>query len=583
MRAARLATWARRARYPFLFAMATLAGLSAVLLLLVLMERERIGSFALDRPPAAARSEPQRRLIAGVVDVHLRRHLSDEQVALRAASWADFARGVGAEVRSLSASDGDGITGLDAVDVLIVPGLVGLDGAERRSLERALRAGKGLLVAAGGDLIADEALTLQSPFWRRLLAEPPRLHVFDRRTRLPVGRDLPFRGGLPRGAGVLFAPGARVLLDEAAASLPIRWGRAGAGRWVHFGFDPAGVPPDDHDRATVSAVLGGAFSWLGRTPVAETLPWPGGRAATLLVTVTSDGRPLPPGLTDLLAGRGVPWTLTHAPGGSGAAALPAAVDLATRGDPARAPRGLPADDQARLLAAARATTRLAFGQNPRGYAPPGERVDEHTLGALARTGFDYLLAGADPRLLQPDIYWSDRLVVRIPRTADDDLGYALRAGQGAPEALRRADLHRVFAAGGLFTLHLDAAALARPGALDDLRTLLDEALAYDPWRTHAADLATWWRRRAQIQTSVEAPHPHRLLLRLSNVGDAPVHELAVRLQLPTPAPRVDVELSHWRRTLGSHHRVVHTPGSDELVIITRLPAGANEVLHLEWP
>jgi hypothetical protein len=86
-----------------------------------------------------------------------------------------------------------------------------------------------------------------------------------------------------------------------------------------------------------------------------------------------------------------------------------------------------------------------------------------------------------------------------------------------------------------------------------------------------------------VVSTVEAVRPHRMVLRLSNVGEEPVEALAVRLQLPGPAARVDMALAHWRRTLGTDYRVRHTPGSDEVVVVADLPAGANEVLHLEWP
>ncbi len=559
----------RRWRYPFLFAMATLAGLAATLALFVLMERDRLGSYTLDRPPAPARAA--RRPVAGIVDVHLRRQLGDARVARIVASWTAFVGGVGADVRHLSASDPEGIAGIGAVDVVVVPGPVGLAPAELHAIEAALVAGKSLLVATGGGMGAGDALAFRAPLWRALLAEAPAVRALPTPTFLVVGRDVPFRGDLPRGAGVR-VDGA--LLD--APGLPIRWGHVGAGRWVLFGFDPAAVASESRDRATMSALLGGAFAWLGGGPAVEVLPWPAGRPAALLVTVASDGRPVPADLA-------VPWTLTYAPvgPGTGAAALPATVDLATRGD--GAPCGRPREDQARIVAAAADAARRAWPERtPRGYAPPGDRVDGDTLAVLADAGFEYVLAAGDT--LQPDLVGAR--LVRLPRTADDDLGYALRTGDADPAALlraRRADLERVVAAGGLFTLALDGATLERPGAADALGELLDDARRHDAWTASAGDIAAWWRRRSGVLATVASPTPHRVVLRLSNVGDAAVEDVAVRVHLPEPASRVDMELAHWRRTSGADYRVEHAPGSDALVVIANLPAGANEVLHLEWP
>jgi hypothetical protein len=277
---------------------------------------------------------------------------------------------------------------------------------------------------------------------------------------------------------------------------------------------------------------------------------------------------------DLLAERGIPWTLTYAPArpAVGAPPLPATVDLATRGDGSRAPCGLPAAEQARIVAAAVESTRRAWpDRTPRGYAPPGGRIDDGTAAALGDAGFEYVFASADA--LQPDVVWtrSSSLLVRIPRAED------------APPPDRRAALERASTAGGLYTLALDDDLLATPGAVDALRDLLDAARRDDPWVAPAADVAAWWRRRARVVASAEAPDPHRVVVRLSNVGDEPVDDLAVRLQLPEPAARVDLELAHWRRTRDTDYQVRHTPGSDEVVVVAHLPPGANEVLHLEWP
>ncbi|MCK6528236.1 hypothetical protein L6R50_12000 [Myxococcota bacterium] len=625
------------------------------LLLFVLVLEDLLGAWQLDQGGSAVLRR-QDELRVGVVDSSLRRLWSPAVAEASVQNWREFLKGVGATATVLPANGQGGFDGVDDVDLVVVPTPEGLTSSERRALQHAISSGKGTLFAISSHMHDDQGILLQDTFWRRLLnLRSARIHTFDRRVFLPFEGGSPFLGSIPRGEGIYFTAGSKVVgmtFEADAAPIPpsptvvaasplpedegsppgtplyeriygeeegelpgvdrvqTRWGRIGEGRWVFFGFDPAGVPPDSPSRRPVSRMLVQSFRWLSSRPVFEVQPWPRGAGVAVMLAVDLTGGDTAPAEADLKLRRlDVPVTWFYGPDvfvrgahtpREGGLAAPAG-EIATRG----LDRGLFRDrdwkDQERELVDAREQLVSLFREEDRdrvvdGLMPPGEAYDEDALRALHAAGYEYVYGGRDARGMVPDLrhlpapfwrFWQKSPpVVLVPRTVEDDLGIALAAGDTDPWTItaRYADaFERVEPIGGLFTITLHQEFFASPDAVPALEALVGRLKREGVWFATAADVARWWRRRGAVGVTLEAGANHRLVVRVTNGGTETVRDLALRVHLPEPADTTVLKLGHWRRSQLGRFELIHAPSAEHCDIIApALEPGANEILYLEW-
>jgi hypothetical protein len=129
-------------------------------------------------------------------------------------------------------------------------------------------------------------------------------------------------------------------------------------------------------------------------------------------------------------------------------------------------------------------------------------------------------------------------LLMLPRTGDDDiaaLGPRRSQDPAAVAALLESEFRWIRALGGLYALSYHSQLLAKPVHLPALARLA-RTIASDStvWIATAADVATWWRGRSQLQTSVRLADKNKLVITVRNRGQTGVRGGVIRVHQPSP-------------------------------------------------
>jgi len=200
--------------------------------------------------------------------------------------------------------------------------------------------------------------------------------------------------------------------------------------------------------------------------------------------------------------------------------------------------GIPYETQlSRLQTTQRDLTGL-FGEPVKGLRPPEEQFDEATMRGWLGAGGTYVMGANDSRCVAPELLSiSGDTLVMLPRTGDDDFEAMGPNRPQDPASVANAlyaDFSWIRALGGVYALSYHSQLLSRPEHLPGLSRVA-RLVAADTtvWIATAADIATWWRARAELQASTRMASGSTLEITIRNRGQSTVRGVVVRVFPPS--------------------------------------------------
>lgn len=465
-----------------------------------------------------------------------------------ASRWGSLLEKVGVSVVPLT--DAASLSSIGEGALLVVPAAVCLDEAERRAIAKH--------VADGGHLLATWAIGARdaSCEWRgfgflgKLTGSAGVGTIGERdRTYLTLPHGGVIAAGLPPGLRIELAKESWITVrarradpfwsDRAlnpiaapgggAAAAVVARHTVGGGRVAWFGYrlDVAG---SERDSRIVERLAQNAVLWATGQAVAEVEPWPGGARAAMAVTQDvehnfSNSQRLASRFETL----GMPVTffvvsrlaLAHP---ELAARLRSAGEVGSHGVDHRQIAGKFWGSQLAAVRQARSEIEEWARTEPLGFRPPRELFDLATLETWRRQGGLYLAASNGGRSAAPEIFEtsSGRTVV-LPRVVDDD--YAIMILRGATEAdslqaSLSAALHKMRALGGLNLVTVHSQLIDTEPRVRAVESVVHAARAAgDVWIATAADIATWWLTRHDLEVQTERRSDGSLHIEVANTGE----------------------------------------------------------------
>jgi peptidoglycan/xylan/chitin deacetylase (PgdA/CDA1 family) len=329
------------------------------------------------------------------------------------------------------------------------------------------------------------------------------------------------------------------LLDGAIATSNYRGARV-----AYWGFGVREAVARPWNRAIMSLLVRNSVAWTSRLPISALEPWPNNhRSATAFVQDVEDQFTNARYAADSLNAIGVPGTffvisdlarrntkLTRK--------LSDAGEVGSHTENHNLLGGMKAERQFQRLAVTQHDLTDILGAKISGLRPPEEQFDSATMAGWLAAGGSYIVGANDSRCASPELIpvGPDTLAL-LPRTGDDDFG-VLAPGQAqdtkSTAALLQSEFGWVHALGGLYALSYHSQLLSRPEHLPALAHLA-RSIAADTsvWITTAHSIASWWRARAEVQTSTRMVNADRLEIAVRNRGTGPVDGSVVRVDLPT--------------------------------------------------
>jgi peptidoglycan/xylan/chitin deacetylase (PgdA/CDA1 family) len=231
------------------------------------------------------------------------------------------------------------------------------------------------------------------------------------------------------------------------------------------------------------------------------------------------------------------------------------------------------DAQRRQLEESRRIVAELTGETVLGLRPPQEETNEHTLQALAETGYHYVVGwrekdAAEPWMLQAN----GKAVVVLPRIPHDDFEYVVRRpGSDAATAWAsmRADLKQVQRLGGYYFFDFHTQFWDAPAIAKGVRHLTGLRNLPGVWLATVGDVAAWWRTRARAAARVDADPDGGITVELAS--GAAVPELGVAVYVPSDPAGWSVEAVR-----GAAPTAVVVGGQDDVVRLVYRDLGAND-------
>lgn len=353
--------------------------------------------------------------------------------------------------------------------------------------------------------------------------EPPRYLALHGQTSLTAG--------LPAGARLEIQPYDRPLpvATEAAVADFVDWSmlardgapvpqtavaRAvhGRGRVVWMNFEPAAVVGGAVAGGRVDRLVANALAWTSGRPLADLETWPNGARAAAAIGLDAEHEFAEgEAIAARLAASNVPFTsfvLTKLAGEhpDTVHALAAASEIASHTHDHRALSDQDEDGQRAQLVESQVILAELTGRTVVGLRPPEEQTNGDTVGALAESGYHWVVGWREKDRAEPWVLESSgKAVVVLPRIPRDDFEYVVRRpGDDATAAWAsmRSDLQQVRRLGGFyfFDFHTQfwKAAAIRTGVqhLTGLRNLAGV------WLAPVGEIAAWWRARSRADVRV---------------------------------------------------------------------------------
>jgi len=538
-------------------------------------EPERFsGSSVVLRMPSLLRNPklPSRVRVAVVRDESAASYYdpAPETLARITHAWRDALVAAGADVRIISSRQ---VAGEGSAQVLVIPSSPCLSVATREAIEMAGARGQGLILT-GSVGIKDAGCRHLGYGLMVEITGASRIEPLEERSAVYV--TIPYGGPL----SVDIPPGARLDLSPAnqvALRLPGRdavysdytLGPAGArgeplldgavahstyrgARVAYWGFELRDAVARPWNRAVLSLLVRNSVAWAGRLPLAGVEPWPNNRrAAAAFAQDVEDRFTNGRFAADSLRAIGIPGTYFLV---SDLAARNRRLsrqffkdgEVGTHTENHSLLGGMPAERQRVRLATTQSDLTDLVGEPVRGLRPPEEQFDVATMSAWLAAGGTYMMGVNDSRCVAPELLLigSDTLVM-LPRTGNDDfgaMGPTRPQGNDAVAELFHSEFDLVREMGGLWALSYHSQLLAKPEHLPALARIA-RWVASDTtvWVATTADIAGWWRSRADLHSTARMVGANELQITVRNTGKSDVRGAVIRVLHPSAMRAVSAD------------------------------------------
>jgi len=477
-------------------------------------------------------------------------------------SWKNALTAIGADARIVSSS---AISATRGARVIVIPSSPCLTVATREAIDLAGSRGQGLIVTGAAGI--NDAGCRQIGYGLIVgLTGASRVQRLEARPMVYV--TIPYGGPLsadiPPGSRIDLKPASQLALrlvdrdavytdyslkPQAVSGEPLLDGAIAhstykGARVVYWGFGVRETVARPWNRAVVSLLVRNSVAWTARLPISAVEPWPNNhQSATAFVQDVEDQFTNARYAADTLKAIGVPGTffvisdlarrntrLTRR--------LADAGEVGSHTENHHLLGGMKKERQFERLAVTQHDLTDILGAKISGLRPPEEQFDSATMAGWLAAGGSYIVGANDSRCASPELIPVGRdTLTLLPRTGDDDFE-ALAPGESqdpkATAKLLETEFSWVRELGGLYALSYHSQLLSRPEHLPALAQLARTVAAdTSVWITTTDGIATWWRKRSQVQTSTRMLNANRLEITLRNRGDGLVHQSVVRVDLPT--------------------------------------------------
>ena len=500
--------------------------------------------------------------------------------------WRDFLRERGASFTIVTHPVQ--LAQMPAGDALILPSAVVLGDDERRLIAQRIAAGESLLATWMPDTLDARSEPVAAKFIEQTFQVAARTQPFADKGFLVTVGDTPFTHAIAAGTRLWVGKEQRYrtpLLATTGAGYLADWSRTpgesgliafatvGKSRRVLLGWPENAWDPKSPE---YRALAGAAIDWIEGRPIAyaKTWPWPYRGAVTVGVDALWRFENVPH-VAELAARHGAHASFHFLPADARANAalvrdlVKSGQSVGGFGDDAQPFAGQPeAEQRARIERMAQAF-RDALGADfsVRGLRAPQGATDAATEKAAA--SLDYLVDVGRVDSAVPLLSDGRHLVVLSASTNLDATSTADAIAAGFAGATTRTRT-----LGGYAFVGVDAAALTRESAVDAaLATFIESTAAGKadaPWAASAADVAEWWRARAQLRiSSAWSPGDSTMTLEVV-AAEALRFPLAIAIEPPPGAKNVRLEEVEGAQLQAD-------AAGNPAVVLSALPAGAKRL------
>lgn len=423
-------------------------------------------------------------------------------------------------------------------------------------------------------------------------AEPPRFVALHGETSLTAGlpagarleiqpydRPLPLTGPTAVADYVDWTMLVRESSTVTTQQAAVARATVGTGRVVWLNFEPGalvggGVGPD-----RMAQLVANALAWTARAPLGALATWPDGARIAASLGLDAEHRfDESLAIAERLGASQVPFTsfvLTSLATGHAdvLSALARTSELASHTHDHRALSGMDESAQRRQLYESRTVISDMTGRTIVGLRPPEEQTNEHTLNALAESGYHWVVGWRDKDRAEPWVLQSDgKGVVVLPRIPHDDYEYVVRRpGDDVASAwvAMRADLQQVQRLGGYYFFDFHTQFWDAPAIHRNVQHLTGLRNLPGVWLATVGEVATWWRTRSRAATRIDADADGGLTVELVTGVAAP--EMGVVVYVPGDPSEWTVE-----SVRGAEPEVVVLGGRDDALRLVYRELGEND-------
>lgn len=395
----------------------------------------------------------------------------------------------------------------------------------------------------------------------------------------PYDRPLPLTGPTAVADYVDWTMLVRESSTVATQQTAVARATVGAGRVVWLNFEPGalvggGVGPD-----RMARLVANALAWTARAPLGALETWPNGARIAASLGLDAEHR-FEESLTiaQRLDASQVPFTsfvLTSlAPGHADVlGVLARASELASHTHDHRALSAMDEDAQRWQLHESRDVILDMTGRSVVGLRPPEEQTNEHTVNALAESGYHWVVGWREKDQAEPWMLQSDgKGVVVLPRIPHDDFEYVVRRpGDDVAAAWRsmRSDLQQVQRLGGYYFFDFHTQFWDAPAIHRNVQHLTGLRNLPGVWLATVGEVATWWRTRARAAVRIDPDPDGGITVEVASGAAAPA--LGVVVYVPNEPEGWTVE-----SVRGAAPTIAVVGGPDDAVRLAYRELGEND-------
>jgi len=359
---------------------------------------------------------------------------------------------------------------------------------------------------------------------------------------------------------------AGLVREEIQKSAGIAYGTYGKGRFVWYGFEINSVIGQQEDYIFFEKLFTNSVNWLTYGPTAFVKDWPDQYdAAMVFIPTLEDQIYNVSNLSGLLTTYQYPTTIfidpvlalnnknylrTAAKHGD----IGVIVDIGFLENAQDTVNKLySADVQFETIKAARDSVEKVINKNVKSVMPLHGFYNEHTLQAMSKLGFEFIVTDSLTDRSVPKVVIRDaKQMLVITKTARDDYEVIREYGLTSTDFQRytyEEDVDRLLFEGGLLVFKVHSNYQLRQEYINVIKEVISYARNKNVWLTSFGELQEWWLERHGVEIVYETRSKRRIVVEINNPTDKISEDITVQVNLNKPVRNIEISSEIINTTL----------------------------------